>query len=73
MSINDLQKDLKKFVENQNDFVACIYGVLQDENSFNIKKLDIAASDQPSIRDLYLKSIQEELICKTDLSLINLS
>ncbi|HIE0692085.1 DUF4868 domain-containing protein [Acinetobacter baumannii] len=73
MLINDLQKDLNKFVENQNDFVACVYGVLQDENTFNIKKLDIAASDQPSIRDLYLKSTQDQLISKTDLSLIKLS
>ncbi|RZG77134.1 anti-phage protein KwaB [Acinetobacter sp. WCHAc060025] len=73
MLIDDLKENLKKFVDNPDDSVACVYGVLQDGDVFNIKKLDIASTDQPAIRDLYLKSTQDLLISKTDLSLIKLS
>jgi len=73
MLINELQETLNKFVVSPNNFVACVYGVLQDGENFNIKKLDIAAIDQPAIRDIYLKSTKELLIDKSDLSLIRLS
>lgn len=55
MLINELKESLNEFVESPNNFVACVYGVLQDGENFSIKKLDIAATDQPAIRDIYLK------------------
>lgn len=73
MLINELQENLGEFVENSENLVACVYGVLQDGESFNIKKLDIASSDQPAIRDLYLKSTNELIISKSELSLLKLS
>lgn len=73
MLINELKESLNEFVESPKNFVACVYGVLQDGENFSIKKLDIAATDQPAIRDIYLKSTKELLIEKSDLSLIKLS
>jgi len=73
MTAEELKENLSYYSSNIDEIGITVYVLLKNDNNYLPKKLDITASDLPSLQKVFIKSIEENIINKEELNVLNLS
>lgn len=72
MNANELKAALQVFYDNVDEIGVSVYAILKDDDVAP-KKLDIEANSLQGVKELFIKSLRENLSDRADLSVLNLS
>ena len=72
MTADELKSTLKSCLENKDKMGICLYALLRGDAPGPFK-LDIESDAENGLRDLFLQSLENEILSKEELSLIALS
>ncbi len=73
MTAEELKENLSYYSNNIEEIGISVYVLLKNDDNYIPKKLDITASDLPSLQEVFIKSIEETIIDKDELTVLNLS
>lgn len=73
MNIEELKAALQPFYDNYDEIGVSVYAILKDSDNPGPKKLDIEAVAERGLKELFIKSLQDSISDREDLSVLNLS
>lgn len=68
-----LKESLLSFYKEQGNFSVTVYAISKDAQQTEPRRLDIEVSAQAGLKTLFLKSIEDEILNKEELTVLNLS
>lgn len=71
MNRGELIQNLSYFINNKDEIGITIYVILRDGG--DVKKLDISSEALPELKNVFIKSIEDDLVLPEDLSILPLS
>lgn len=73
LNADELKVALRGYYDNQGKVGVCVYALVKDSGNPGPFKLDIEGEAQGDLKALFMKSINEEILSKDGLSVMNLS
>lgn len=73
MTAQELKDNLNYYSSNTDEIGITMYVLLKDDDNYIPKKLDILANDLPSLQEVFIKHMEDNIINNDDLSVLNLS
>ena len=73
MTEDELKSELQALYDHADHLGITIYAILKDDDNLEPVKLDIDADSLPSLKELFLNSLRDNITNKDDLSVLNLS